>query len=74
MAGGHYGLAFNWGKLEVLTVGCQTQILRLDGQPVQQKDTMIYLGGMISSSGDSGTELNRRLGMARKDFDVLCRI
>ena len=35
---------------------------------------MIYLGGMMSSSGDSGTELNRPLGMARKDFDVLCRI
>ena len=35
---------------------------------------MVYLGSLLSSDGKIMTEINRRLGMARKDFEVLQRI
>eukprot|EP00959_Pyramimonas_sp_CCMP1952_P130102 2720330-Pyramimonas_sp.AAC.1 len=56
-AGTNYGLCFNWGKLEVMPLRCQTQLLRPDGQPITQQDNLVYLGGLLHADGGSGAEL-----------------
>ena len=35
-AGANYGLIFNWGKLEILAVGCNAVIRRPDGAAIPQ--------------------------------------
>ena len=69
--GSGYGLAFNWGKLEVLTVKCNDSILKPDGTAVKHKNRMIYLGSILSDDGYAEKELGRRIGAARADFDAL---
>ena len=72
--GAEYGLSFNWSKLEVLPVRATTAIYKPDGTAVQNKDSMLYLGSSLSADGRAGSELNRRLGMARADFSTLARV
>ena len=73
-AGSNYGLAFNWSKLEALPVCCGTALTKPDGTPIPSKDSMVYLGGLLSATGRSGPELSRRLGMASADFETLCKV
>ena len=73
-AGLNYGLSFNWRKLESLPVRCAANILKPDGTAIDQKDSIVYLGALLSNSGAAGPELNRRLGAARADFKVLARV
>ena len=73
-AGQQYGLQFNWRKLEVLSAGCNARILQPDGNAIPQKDSIIYLGSLIASDGKVGTELSRRLGAARAEFETLARV
>ena len=73
-AGANYGLRYNWRKLEVLPVRCQASISKPDGQPVVQKESIVYLGAVLSSNGNIDAELSRRLGAARSEFDKLARI
>ena len=73
-AGKTYGLAFNWAKLEVLPVGCACSLSMPTGEPIRQKDRMVYLGSVLSADGSSSSELNRRIGSARGEFDKLCKV
>ncbi len=72
--GMEYGLSFNWGKLEVMTVGCADVIAKPDGSPVKHKQSMVYLGSLLSEDGYIDAELGRRIGAARADFDALSRV
>eukprot|EP00959_Pyramimonas_sp_CCMP1952_P414581 8686407-Pyramimonas_sp.AAC.1 len=71
--GKNYGLAFNWDKMEALPVRCETDIRRPDGAQIPEKDSIVYLGGLLDSSGSSGAELSRRNGMAYSDLYALCK-
>ena len=73
-AGANYGLKYNWKKLEVLPVCCEASISQPDGTDIAQKDSVVYLGAMLSANGSIGPELSRRIGEARNDFDTLARI
>ena len=73
-AGANYGLKFNWKKLEVLPVRCDASIATPDGGLVKQKDSIVYLGCVLSADGTVGPELSRRLGAARAEFDTLSRV
>jgi hypothetical protein len=73
-AGSHYGLSFNWRKLEVLPVRCEAKICKPDGAYVPEKSSLVYLGSLLSSDGLAGSELNRRLGAASSEFKTLSRI
>ena len=73
-AGMEYGLSFNWSKLEALPVRMQAAIFKEDGALVQTKDSIIYLGSMLSSDGRIGPELGRRIGLAQCDFKSLQRV
>ena len=41
------------------------------GENIETKHSMVYLGSLLSSDGKIMSEISRRLGMARKDFEVL---
>jgi len=69
--GARYGMAFNWGKLEVLRVRHDGHIHLADGSRVKDKDAMVYLGSVLSADGRIAAELARRLGMARSAFQNL---
>ena len=70
-AGAQYGLVFNWSKLEALPVRTEVVIRRPDGEKVETKERMVYLGSFLAADGRISSELNRRLGLARHDFETL---
>ena len=70
-SGQEYGLSYNWSKLEVLCVRCSADIRQPNGKIVKKKDSIVYLGALITCDGRSCLELNRRIGLARADFSTL---
>ena len=73
-AGAEYGLAFNWSKLESLPIRCADQVIKPDGMPVKTKQSMLYLGSLLSADGRIGSEFGRRLGLAQADFRTLQKV
>ena len=73
-AGRRYGLSFNWAKLEAMTVRIAARFTKPDGKEIKTKQSLLYLGSSLGADGRNGSEINRRLGMARADFDTLSRI
>ena len=74
VAGKVYGLSLNWDKTEVMPVGCEAQIKGPDGKHIGSRQAITYLGSVIAANGSINSELNRRLGMAKGDFDALNRV
>ena len=72
--GGRYGLSFNWDKLEAMPVRMAAQFQTPAGDDIPSKESLIYLGSSLHADGRSGSEINRKLGMARADFDAVSRI
>ena len=72
--GAEYGMTFNWKKLEMLPVRTTGQIKKPDGDAIKSKDSMLYLGSLLSADGGVASEMGRRLGMAQSDFQTLDRI
>ena len=70
-AGLEYGLSFNWSKLEMLPIRTEATIQKPNGTAIDTKNRMVYLGSMLADDGRISSELNRRLGMARSDFEKL---
>ena len=38
------------------------------------KESLLYLGSFLCNNGSIRSELNRRLGAARAEFEILCRV
>ena len=66
-----YGLQLNWNKVEALPCRMNVQLQSPTGENIQSKQSMVYLSSLLSSDGKIMSETSRRLGMARKDFEVL---
>ena len=73
-AGREYGIVFNWDKLESMPVRCENTIRKEDGALVKTKNSMVYLGSLLSNDGCIGSELARRSGMAQCGFQTLRRV
>ena len=73
-AGAAYGLSLHWGKLQLLQVRCQESVHRPDGDKIDPKDSMTYLGATVADDGRIGRELARRLGMASSDFRAMAKM
>ena len=71
--GAKYGLELNWDKTFQMNVNTDAIIYRPDGSNLQQKESVIYLGGLISNDTCVSSELNRRLSEGRSLFNVLTR-
>ena len=50
----NYGLTLNWHKLELLPVRCEADIVLPDGTTVDTKESIVYLGSLLSRSGEIG--------------------
>ena len=72
--GNHYGLVFNWNKLEYLCVGCSPSIAQPDGTAIKCVTSMNYVGGLLSSDANITSELGRKIGIAMHSFSNLQRI
>ena len=57
-----------------MPVGCEAQIKGPDGKHIGSRQAITYLGSVIAANGSINSELNRRLGMAKGDFDALNRV
>ncbi|CAK0815476.1 unnamed protein product, partial [Prorocentrum cordatum] len=73
-AGSVYGLSFNWKKLELVSSTDVASITVPTGDEIKSKSKIVYLGCAITSDGTSGSELNRRIGAAREEFETLRRV
>ena len=69
--GKEYGLTLNWSKVEVLPVRTHACLFDTDGDTIQTKSSIIYLGSLLAADGRIASELGRRLGMAKKEFQVV---
>ena len=58
----------------MLPVRCEAHIPKPDGGHVEQKDSIVYLGSVLSAAGTVDSELSRRLGAARAEFEKLARL
>ena len=72
--GHRYGLSFNWSKLEVLAVNCRGAVAKPDGSKLDVKPSIKYLGSTLAADGRTDSELGRRIGAAKQDFQVLRRV
>ena len=72
--GFEYGLEFNEKKLEMMTINGNETILAANGSRIKQKDSMVYLGSILSADGRIQSELNRRIGSAGQAFNELERL
>ena len=72
--GREYGLALNVAKTKVLSVRADIVVSGPDGQALETKTSMTYLGGLLHSDGRSSHELSRRLGKAAAEFHTLQRV
>ena len=73
-AGVVFGLSLNWEKIVAMPTGCPARIARPGGTLVEQKSSMVYLGGVLDATGSVSSELNRRLGLAQSDFKNLEKV
>ena len=61
--GHQYGLQFNWGKLEYLSMNIDAELSTPTGEPIPKKYLLKYLGSLLSHDATVGAELNQRLGL-----------
>ena len=64
-------LQFNWKKTELMNVRTNDKVMNNLGQPVVTKESLVYLGTSLSADGRMGAELSRRIGSAKRDFQIL---
>ena len=73
-AGKRYGMDLHYSKFQLVNVNCRTRVLRPDGNAVDATPGMVYLGTVLSDSGAVDSELGRRIGQAKSDFQALCKV
>ena len=67
-------MELHYGKLQLLTVQCNFQLPLPNGHDLIATSGMTYLGTNLSSDGRLGTELGRRIGFAKREFQSLCKL
>jgi hypothetical protein len=73
-AGLSYGLSLNWSKCEVMPVNSHGAIKSPLGTYLPVKTSLGYLGSTLSCNGRISSELGRRIGTAKREFESLKRV
>ena len=73
-AGARYGMSLHYGKLQLTQVGGNQSIRLPTGVALEPKESIEYLGTVLAGDGKFSSELGRRIGRAKGDFDALCRV
>ena len=69
--GREYGMEMNWQKVEMMTAKCESHLSRPDGNAINRKMSLVYLGALVGADGGSESELARRIGLAQAEFNKL---
>jgi len=73
-AGGNYGMKLHWGKTQAMCVGDAGSLRSPDGAAFEDTGSMQYLGALLAGNGRIDSELSRKIGTARGDFNQLQRL
>ena len=73
-AGAAYGMTLHWGKTQTLSVGEAGPLTKPDGNLYADSESLLYLGALLYGHGRSDSEISRKLGAARADFNQLQRL
>ena len=73
-SGAEYGLSLNVGKTQLMNIRTGGTVVAPGGQVLHQKESMVYLGGLLHSDGKADHELSRRIGLAAADFKSLAKV
>jgi len=70
-----FGLQINWSKTKILQFpsSISSSTVHVADGHVEVVDAFVYLGCLIDSSGGSGQEVLRRIGLARSCMNMLKR-
>jgi len=72
--GAELGMSLHWGKTQLLSIGSTQDIQDPNGEPIERRQSLIYLGGLLAADGRSDSELSRRLGLAYADYRRLAKL
>ena len=72
--GANYGLELNWTKTFQMNINSTMVITCPEGGIFGTKKSSIYLGGLISCDGKSGSEMKRRVSEGRVAFKSLAKL
>jgi hypothetical protein len=73
-AGRRYGMELHFGKFQMITTSRSPVSVGLpDGSRTEAKVSMEYLGSILQGDGLADSEVRRRIGIARADFDALAK-
>ena len=72
--GSRFGLELHWDKFQYIQVRSNIQLQKPDGERMEEKNSMLYLGATVSADGSIKTELAKRLGMAWSEFNKLAKL
>ena len=70
----NYGMSLHWGKTQALSVCTDTRIRSPDGEELEGRSSVSYLGALVTSDGRADSEISRKLGAARADVIKLQRV
>ena len=73
-AGSNLGLQLHADKFQLIQIGTSSSIRNSAGAVIQARDSMVYLGALISANGRMHAELARKLGAAHADFRALSKV
>lgn len=73
-SGKQYGLELHSGKFQLLQVQTTDAIVNANEQHILSSPSLVYLGSSLAADGRVGSELNRRIGIAKADFASLCKV
>lgn len=68
-----YGLKINSAKTNVMKIGGQGKV-QLDGEDIEDVHRVKFLGSMLTTDGDSRTEIKKRLAMAKTNAIKMSRV
>ena len=73
-SGRAYGLELHQGKFQLLQVRCASTVRNLSLDSIPSTPSLVYLGATLAADGRVGSELSRRIGMAKGDFRALSKV
>ena len=58
----------------MICIHCNPIIAKSSGCNVPRSQSMVYLGGVIAADGHNTSEINRRIGLANREFASLQKV
>ena len=66
--GAEFGMTLHWGKTQAMSICSDMSLRGPDGSVINDKGSLIYLGGLLTADGRADSEVSRRIGAAAGEF------